>query len=80
MLLLTAFIACSKSESNNEIQELESIPEFIGVEQSAAKGLFCLKQQQPIPDSNGIIAEIKLQLPKFQNGVYYRPFSEKLAA
>ncbi|WP_372774746.1 Sip1-related alpha-galactosidase [Mangrovibacterium sp.] len=80
MLLLTAFMACSKSESNNEIQELESIPEFIGVEQSAAKGLFCLKQQQLIPDSNGIIAEIKLQLPKFQNGVYYRPFSEKLAA
>ncbi len=78
--MLTAFVACSQKVANKEIQELTSIPESIVVEQSTAKGIYRLQQQQLVPDSSGIIAEIKLDLPKFQQGIYFRPFSEKLAA
>lgn len=42
--------------------------------------MFILKQQPLVPNEEGIIARIKLRLPEFQKGVYYRPFSEKLAA
>ncbi|MBU3011301.1 alpha-galactosidase [Polaribacter vadi] len=39
-----------------------------------------LNKQVLTPDSKGIIAEITLELPQFKKGIYYRPFSEKLAA
>ncbi len=80
LLLFLVLIACSKTESNKEIQELDRIPESIILEQSTAKGMFILNQQQLVPNEGGIIAQIKLELPEFEKGVYYRPFSEKLAA
>jgi len=80
LLLIAVFAACTNSKPNNEIEELNQVPESIILDQSATKGLLVLTPQQLVPDSSGIIAQIKLELPEFQRGVYYRPFSEKLAA
>lgn len=80
LCMLIGFIACSQKETKEEIQELNSIPESIVMDRLASKGIIILNKQQLVPDTNGIIAEIALELPEFKQGVYYRPFSEKLAA
>ncbi len=77
---LLLFVTCNSSNAKEEAKELEQVPAFIVLEQKAAKGVFILKQQPLVPNEEGIIARIKLRLPEFQKGVYYRPFSEKLAA
>jgi hypothetical protein len=79
ILLLITIYACNPTESNTN-QELNAIPESIILEQITSKGTFVLNKQQLVSDSQGVIADIKLELPEFQKGVYYRPFSEKLAA
>lgn len=80
LLLIIVLIACNKNSIKEGPQKLDRIPESINLNQEALKGFLVLNQQLLVPDSNGIIAEIKLKLPAFQKGIYYRPFSEKLAA
>ncbi|MGQ1786137.1 Sip1-related alpha-galactosidase [Saccharicrinis sp. GN24d3] len=59
---------------------MKAIPESIELSNLSTNGQFGLEKQAFTPDSNGIIAEIRLELPKFKKGIYYRPFSSKLAA
>lgn len=80
LLLLSALVACNHSEKMKEVQELRQVPKSIVLDQPATKGILIVKQQELIPDEEGIIAQIKLELPAYQKGVYYRPFSGKLAA
>ncbi len=80
VLLLITLYACNINEPNKNNYELNHIPQSIALEQVSTKGIFVLNQQELAPDSNGIIAEIKLELPQFAKGIYYRPFSAKLAA
>lgn len=80
LMLIAVFAACTNSKPGNEVHELSKVPELIVFEEPVAGGIFIVKQQELVPDSNGIIAQIKLELPGFQQGVYYRPFSEKIAA
>lgn len=78
MLLL--LMACGKKLSKNQDHGFKDIPTSIVLEGLDSKGVFSLKKQQLVPNEKGVIAEIKLELPKFKKGIYYRPFSEKLAA
>ncbi|MEI6865748.1 Sip1-related alpha-galactosidase [Flavicella sp.] len=80
LLMFIGLVAYSQNEIKGEFQELNSIPESIVMDLSVSKGIIILNKQQLVPDTNGIIAEIELKLPEFKQGVYYRPFSEKLAA
>ncbi|MBP0904157.1 Sip1-related alpha-galactosidase [Mariniflexile gromovii] len=77
-LLLLCF-ACGSKRSNVNFNEFESIPESIHFKNTETSGVFKIKQQAFTPN-NGIIADIKLELPEFKKGIYFRPFSEKLAA
>lgn len=80
ILLLIVLQSCTKNLGTNEIILFNSIPENIDLGTLNTKGIFVLNEQQLVPNKNGIIANIQLQLPNFQKGIYYRPFSEKLAA
>lgn len=44
------------------------------------EGLISIDKQDLVPDFNGVISDIKLILKPFEKGIYYRPFSEKLAS
>ncbi|ANW95364.1 hypothetical protein AXE80_03275 [Wenyingzhuangia fucanilytica] len=80
-LLVMLVVACSYSPSEKEVKDYENIPETINLNQlNTTKGILRLNKQEVTPNAEGIIAEIKLELPKFKKGIYYRPFSEKLAA
>lgn len=76
-------ISCkTKQDGENDlpIKELASIPQAIDFNNMDTSGVFTTSEQTFIPDSNGIIAEIALQLPEYNKGMYYRPFSEELAS
>ncbi|MFB9052716.1 Sip1-related alpha-galactosidase [Formosa undariae] len=59
---------------------LKEIPSTIDVSELASDGIFVLQKQVFTLDSKGIIAEIILELPEYQKGMYYRPFSEVKAS
>lgn len=80
LFVFLVLIACDENGLKKDVQEFENIPKSILLNGLGSKGVLTLNKQQLVPDKNGIIAEIKLELPEFQKGIYYRPFSEKLAA
>jgi len=80
LLLFLVLLSCHKNESKKQVQEFENIPKSIVFDGLASKGVLTLNKQQLVPNKEGIIAEIKLELPKYKKGIYYRPFSKKLAA
>ncbi|CAH8293856.1 raffinose synthase Sip1-like protein [Mariniflexile fucanivorans] len=79
-LVLFSLIVCGQNTSKKEVQVFDNIPKSIVLEGLTTKGILSLNKQQLIPNQDGIIAEIKLELLKFKKGIYYRPFSSKLAA
>lgn len=60
--------------------EFEVIPDTLNLVSLNESGVIRLKQQELTPDDTGVIADIPLHLPKYSKGIYFRPFSEKLAA
>jgi len=80
VLLLFILQSFTLNAKNNKTRALDAIPQSIGLDNLDTQGLFILNTQPLKPNEKGIIAEIVLQLPKFQKGVYYRPFSDKVAS
>jgi hypothetical protein len=72
-------IGCAKKKES-EVRDSIGIPKFIDVSLLDSQGVYVIKKQELIPNKKGIIAEISLKLPEYQKGMYYRPFSEKLAS
>lgn len=80
VLTVVFIISCNKKETKSTVQEYNTIPETIVINQLNTKGVLQLNKQELVPNQEGIIAEIKLELPEFKKGVYYRPFSKRLAS
>ncbi|WP_406684719.1 hypothetical protein N1F78_03040 [Seonamhaeicola sp. MEBiC1930] len=81
VLSISCLISCSEhTKAEKQESELDLIPKSLNVAMFNNKGVVTVKMQELKPDSNGIISEIKLELPEYKKGVYFRPFSEKLAA
>ncbi len=78
VLLITSCVKHSQLKKQKNLMEV--IPESIELSNLSENGQLGLMKQELVPDSNGIIAEIILKLPEFKKGIYYRPFSAKLAA
>lgn len=88
--LMIPLLACQekehvKSTKREEIfTEIEdkftTIPEVLNLESSNSEGVFTIKKQSLKPDYSGILADIALALPAYEKGIYYRPFSSKLAS
>lgn len=73
--------SCSvNSGAKKQDVSLKEIPELYDLSTLNDRGLISVEKQPLLPDSNGVIADVKLKLPKFKKGIYFRPFSEKLAA
>ncbi|MDE3742682.1 Sip1-related alpha-galactosidase [Maribacter polysaccharolyticus] len=73
--------SCSEpSKAKEQDAPLEVIPQTLHVSSFSGSGVVSVQKQELTPDSIGIISEIKLELPKYKKGIYYRPFSQKLAA
>jgi len=81
-LLILLFISrsCSAAKKDISVFSLNAIPKSINLEQLNNKGVFILEKQNLVPQKNGIIAQVKLNLPTFKKGVYYRPFSARTAS
>ncbi|GIZ09694.1 Sip1-related alpha-galactosidase [Flavobacterium sp. UMI-01] len=73
-------LACGSNRSIVKTNALDVIPKSLLLQNTQTSGIFKLKQQALTPDAKGIITDIKLELPEFKKGIYFRPFSEKLAA
>ena len=58
----------------------EQLPELLDLSETNSEGLLSVKQQLLQTDSLGIIADIPIKLPAYQKGMYYRPFTDKLAS
>jgi hypothetical protein len=80
IFLLVSLSACHDAAVLDETQVLDCIPESIVLDASHSKGIITLQKQALTPDEDGVIAEMKLELPIYQKGIYYRPFSYKIAA
>jgi len=79
IVVFAAFWQGSCSSSKTEAEPTE-IPKIIDTNSFKSEGLITLGKQEFKPDSNGIIADIKIDLGTFEKGVYYRPFSEGIAS
>ena len=80
LFFFIGMLAGAENLKGDEVKSFINIPESIDLHKLCSKGIFVLNKQQLIPNEKGIIAEIKLEVPEFQKGVYYRPFSEKPAS
>lgn len=81
ILGLACLLACSEhAKAKKQDSQFEVIPQSLNVSSFNGNGVISVKKQELIPDSSGIIAEIKLELPKYQKGIYYRPFSVRPAS
>ncbi len=78
IVFLSFFIALSACQQKKQV--FSSIPRVIELKTFDKKGLITVDNQDFVPDSNGIIADIRLKLEPFEKGVYFRPFSGKLAS
>lgn len=83
--LLTAFLlACEvKKEQTlqaNEAGNFDQIPSLLEVNEVSQEGIFTIRQQVFTPDSIGVIATIPIKLPAYEKGMYYRPFSDRVAS
>jgi hypothetical protein len=79
-VLTILILACGKNEPKKELEEFKNIPKTIILNQLNTKGVLRINKQLFVPNKEGVLAEIKLELPAYQKGIYFRPFSEKLAA
>ncbi|SDR65382.1 Raffinose synthase or seed imbibition protein Sip1 [Polaribacter sp. KT25b] len=77
LILTLTLISCEVKKSESNFNE---IPKKIDLKTFPKEGLITLGKQDLIPNTEGIIADIKLVLAPFEKGVYYRPFSKKLAS
>lgn len=77
---LMSFSAYSNQTLSKKQHSLDSIPELISLPKKKKKGVFVVNKQTFTPNAKGVIADIPLELPKYTKGIYFRPFSEKLAA
>jgi len=68
------------AETKKQSGHYQGIPQSVDLSALDKTGMIQLDKQELNPDSTGIIAEIKLELPRFQKGIYFRPFSKKLAS
>ncbi|ALJ05389.1 hypothetical protein APS56_09775 [Pseudalgibacter alginicilyticus] len=81
ILGISCVLSCSEqSKAKKQDAPLEVIPQSLNVSSFNGNGVVSVQKQELTPDSLGIISEIKLELPKYKKGIYYRPFSKKLAA
>jgi len=78
---VTCLLACSEqSKVKTQNSSFEAVPEVLNLSNLNNKGVLKVDKQELIPDSTGVVAYIKLELPKHKKGIYFRPFSKKLAA
>ena len=80
VVLLLVSCTTIKTQTTTSPNEFTTIPKFIDLKQLSSNGVFSVKKQILSPNAKGIIADISLILPEYINGLYYRPFSERLAA
>lgn len=82
ILTLLLCVSCNNTQNDRSIVLLSQIPQQISLGDIAPKpsGRITLTKQPLTPNKDGVIADIELTLPDFKRGIYYRPFSEKLAA
>lgn len=80
LLLLVLLQSCNENKGKKKVQRFNAIPHYLDIDEVATKGIFVLNEQDLVPDENGIIAQVKLDLPDFQKGIYYRPFSPTTAS
>jgi Raffinose synthase or seed imbibition protein Sip1 len=79
-ILGSVIILFNSCNSKTNKTALNHIPEIIDVNSFTGEGLIKLEKQEFKPDSNGIIADIKINLGTFEKAVYYRPFSDGVAS
>ncbi|MFY0714912.1 hypothetical protein J1D01_14645 [Seonamhaeicola sp. NFXS20] len=78
---ISCILSCSEqAKVKKQDVPLKAIPSALLVSTFSGSGVVSVQKQKLTPDFLGIISEIKIQLPKYKKGIYYRPFSEKLAA
>ncbi|REE00143.1 Sip1-related alpha-galactosidase [Marinoscillum furvescens] len=83
--LLTAFLlACEVKKEQalqaNEVGNFDQIPSLLAVNEVSREGIFSINKQEFTPDSVGVIATIPIKLPAYEKGMYYRPFSDRVAS
>lgn len=82
--LFLLFSCGSQQESTtNETVDpgiFDNLPEQLDLSEANSQGLLSIKKQVLQPDSAGVLANIPIQLPGYQKGIYYRPFSSHLAS
>lgn len=78
MMLVSCVSKKNKTGISNH--EFPTTPNVIDLKQLSSSGVFSIKKQRFSPNANGAIADISLMLPEYSNGLYYRPFSERLAS
>lgn len=77
---LLGFLSCTDTITNKAVVSYDAIPQGIALTTLNTQGIFVAADQMLVPNEKGIIASIKLELPNFEKGVYYRPFSAKVAS
>lgn len=76
VVLLTASCQdAAQSRTATSVAHLETVPDTLYFPNSSKEGAYVLTEQSFVPDSNGIMGSTILQLPEFEKGIYYRPFS-----
>lgn len=83
--VIILLLSCGKQESSPPSKALASgiydnLPKFVDLSSMGSEGLLSIKKQMLKPDSAGVLINIPIKLPDYQKGIYYRPFSEKVAA
>ena len=84
LLTISLVISCGTEKSNDSSPTakglFDQVPELIDLSVGDSQGLLSLEKQLLRPDSAGVIANIPIKLPAFGKGMYYRPFSDKVAS
>ncbi|WP_052823317.1 Sip1-related alpha-galactosidase [Neotamlana sedimentorum] len=81
VLGLFCLLSCKEqSDAKKQNSNLDVFPEILNLSALNKKGVITVAKQELTPDSTGVIAEIPLGFPEYNRGIYYRPFSKKLAA
>ena len=87
LLWLTTIFMFSSCEEKKNIRKqsvqtgvFEKMPQLLDLSATDTEGLLSLEKQPLQPDSEGVIATISIKLPDYHKGMYYRPFSDKIAS
>lgn len=70
--------SCKRSLDGAEL--VYEIPEKIKLEELAENGVYQLFKQELTPNSEGVLANIRFELPIYEKGIFYRPFSKTKAS